>query len=578
MGSNPPPEVIVGRYALYRKIASGGMATVYLARLLGPVGFSRTVAIKRLLPQFARDPEFVTMFLDEARLAARLRHPNIVPTLDVVATKGEAFLVMEYVQGESLAQLLRSTAMQSEPIPLRIAASIVSGALLGLHAAHEARDGRGMPLNLVHRDVSPHNILVGTDGTARLLDFGVAKAEGRAQHLTREGHIKGKLGYMAPEQLSGDGVTRESDIYSAAVVLWETLVGRKVFAGTHDAIAYVRAQHPRIDPPSKYRSDVTSEMDQIVLKGMRWDPADRFATAREMAAAIERAVGAVSVLEVAEWLEIVAGQRIHLRAQELVAFEHSSGAKMPVADDLNTQQTVAPLPSLEPSAEETTVPEAERLPSAQASENPMPIELPLDQTSAASPRARATRTLFRRARVVAGAVGIAALGLLSAVSVASVGSRTRARATKVAAVPPPPPPAGAGVWGAQWSAASAAGGSGSQAIEARSSDPASVAPILPSMFDVATDPGSVSGVALAAPLAGAPVDTPPAVPVTSLPVANSKSSAAARKAAASRSHATSKASAKAASPGTRPVGADAKTEADAPAKALSPFDAIGGRE
>src|SRR5437870_1182907 len=158
------PIRIVGRYAIYNEIAAGGMATIHLGRLLGPVGFSRTVAIKRLHPQFAKDPEFVSMFLDEARLAARIRHPNVVPTLDVVATQGELFLVMEYVQGESLSRLGRVMRERKERILPRICASIMSGVLHGLHAAHEAHDERGEPLGIVHRDVSPHNVLVGGDG------------------------------------------------------------------------------------------------------------------------------------------------------------------------------------------------------------------------------------------------------------------------------------------------------------------------------------------------------------------------------------------------------------------------------
>jgi len=215
---------LIGRYALYREIAAGGMATVHFGRLLGPVGFSRTVAIKRLRPQFAKDPEFVAMFLDEARLAARIRHPNVVATLDVVATDGELFLVMDYVQGESLARLGRRRI-----IAPRLVASIVCGALHGLHAAHEARNERGEPLNIVHRDVSPQNILVGVDGTARLLDFGVAKASGRA-HNTRDGHIKGKISYMAPEQFRSQ-VTRQTDIYACAIVAWEALTGQRLFGG-----------------------------------------------------------------------------------------------------------------------------------------------------------------------------------------------------------------------------------------------------------------------------------------------------------------------------------------------------------
>src|SRR6185295_12747149 len=150
----------------------------------------RTVAIKRLHAQFAKNPEFVSMFLDEARIAARIRHPNVVATLDVVATEGELFLVMDYVQGESLSRLAKATRIRKERIPPRVLASVMSGALHGLHAAHEAKNERGEPLSIVHRDISPQNILVGTDGTARVLDFGVAKASGRIQN-TKEGHLKG---------------------------------------------------------------------------------------------------------------------------------------------------------------------------------------------------------------------------------------------------------------------------------------------------------------------------------------------------------------------------------------------------
>src|SRR4051794_3762977 len=147
------PLRVVGRYALYDPIAAGGMATVHLGRLLGPVGFSRTVAIKRSHPEFAEDPEFVSMFLDEARLAARIRHPNVVPTLDVVALEGELFLVMDFIQGESLSKLLRACKAKETRVPRSVACAIMVGVLSGLHAAHEAKNERGEPLNLVHRDV-----------------------------------------------------------------------------------------------------------------------------------------------------------------------------------------------------------------------------------------------------------------------------------------------------------------------------------------------------------------------------------------------------------------------------------------
>src|SRR5690349_19226664 len=205
---------LVGRYALFEEIACGGMAAVHVGRLVGPVGFSRTVAIKRLHPQFAKDPEFVTMFLDEARLAARVRHPNVVPTLDVVASQGELFLVMEYVQGEAFARLLHVTKQNGQRIPRDIVCSVLVAVLHGLHAAHEAKSERGEPLGIVHRDVSPQNILVGVDGIPRVLDFGIAKAIGRYQQ-TGQGVIKGKLGYMPPEQVRGEAIDRRADLYAA---------------------------------------------------------------------------------------------------------------------------------------------------------------------------------------------------------------------------------------------------------------------------------------------------------------------------------------------------------------------------
>ena len=218
----------IGRYSLYRELARGGMATIFLGQLQGPVGFARTVAIKRLHPHLAKDPEFVTMFMDEARLAARIQHPNVASMLDVVATKGELFLVMEYIQGETLSRLVK---LGQGPVPLEIAGAIMSGVLHGLHAAHEATDERGQLMNLIHRDVSPQNVMIGRDGAARLLDFGVARAQGRF-HTTEEGKLKGKLPYMAPEQLRGAKPTRQTDIYAAAAVLWESLTGRRLIEGT----------------------------------------------------------------------------------------------------------------------------------------------------------------------------------------------------------------------------------------------------------------------------------------------------------------------------------------------------------
>ena len=195
--SKAQPSRLVGRYVMYDEIASGGMASVHFGRMRGAVGFSRTVAIKSLHPHFARDAEFISMFLDEVRLVSRIKHPNVAAPLDVVLIEesAEIFLIMEYIHGETLAGRLQGALLANVTVPPAVSASIISGALHGLHAAHEATDELGAPLNIVHRDVSPHNIMVGVDGVPRVLDFGVAKAVSRSQS-TRQGQLKGKVAYM----------------------------------------------------------------------------------------------------------------------------------------------------------------------------------------------------------------------------------------------------------------------------------------------------------------------------------------------------------------------------------------------
>ncbi len=313
----------VGRYVLYGEIASGGMATVHFGRLSGPVGFSRTVAIKRLHPHFAKDPEFVTMFLDEARLCGRIRHPNVVPTLDVVTVGGEIFIVMEYVAGEALSKLLKTAWARGLPMPPRVAATIISSVLHGLHAAHITKDEHGRELGIVHRDVSPQNILVGADGAARVLDFGVAKAAGRLQ-TTRDGQVKGKIAYMPPEQLGGAPVSKQVDVYAAAVVLWEALANQRLFDGETEAIVFARAIEGKIDPPSRFNPSLHNGIDEMVMRGLARDPAARYATAREMAMAIEQTIGLASPSEVGEWVEMVAADELARRAASIAAIEAAS--------------------------------------------------------------------------------------------------------------------------------------------------------------------------------------------------------------------------------------------------------------
>jgi serine/threonine protein kinase len=313
----------VGRYALYGEIAAGGMATVHYGRLTGPVGFSRTVAIKRLHPQFAKDPEFVSMFLDEARLAARIRHPNVVQTVDVVALEGELFLVMDYVQGESLGRLLRAARTKNERLPLPVVSAIVCGALHGLHAAHEATDEHGEPLGIVHRDVSPQNILVGADGVARVLDFGVAKAAGRIQ-TTREGQVKGKLAYMAPEQLRRGTVDRRTDVFATGIVLWESLTLRRLFRGESEGNVVTSVLEDPIEPPSTFAGGLPDGLDDVVRRALDRDPSKRFETARQMALALENVVPLASPTRVAEWVEGLVGDLLANRAKSVARIESDS--------------------------------------------------------------------------------------------------------------------------------------------------------------------------------------------------------------------------------------------------------------
>jgi serine/threonine-protein kinase len=328
----------VGRYVLCDEIASGGMATVHLGRLLGPVGFARTVAIKRLHPQFAKDPEFVAMFLDEARIAARVRHPNVASTLDVVVLKGELFVVMEYVHGESLSKLIRaSRAATGGGVPVHIAMTIVANALYGLHAAHEATNEYGAALDIVHRDVSPQNILVGQDGVPRVVDFGVAKATDRLQ-TTREGALKGKLSYMSPEQVNAEAVDRRTDIYAASVVLWEMLTGQRLFNADSEVGIMRMVLDGVVRPPSSCVDGIPLAVDAVVQRGLARNPDHRFATAAEMAEAVQR-IAFATPGQVGAWVKSLGGDALQRRAAK-VAFIESNSAQtgQPLAND-DTEST-----------------------------------------------------------------------------------------------------------------------------------------------------------------------------------------------------------------------------------------------
>jgi serine/threonine protein kinase/peroxiredoxin len=331
------PARVLGRYAVYDRLASGGMATLHLGRLLGPLGFARTVVVKQPHARYAADQESASMFLDEARLAARNRHPNVVTTIDVVSDAGELFLVLEYVPGESLVRLLRTVMGANGRVPTPVAAALMAGVLHGLHAAHEATDDHGKPLGIVHRDVSPQNVLVGTDGVARVLDFGIMKAPGGERATTDSGTLRGKAAYLPPERLRGEDVSRRSDVYSAGVVLWEIVAGRRLFpsdfADASEKILAGVSEPPSLHTRVGVKTLTTVEMtqlealDAIVMRAVHLNPVERYPTARAMALALEASGPLAPQSTVGLWVESLAKTALEERAALVRAIEERSASR-----------------------------------------------------------------------------------------------------------------------------------------------------------------------------------------------------------------------------------------------------------
>ncbi len=280
----------LGKYQLVGRIGRGGMSDVFLAVARGPVGFNKLVVVKRLLPHFVNDPVAREMFLDEARLAGRLNHPHVVQTFEVGEEGSTYFIAMEYLDGQSLRSVLRRLRAEGLRLTPVQCAAIVCDALSGLHYAHEIRDYDGTPLNLVHRDVSPHNIFITYEGTVKLVDFGIAKAALRSTH-TEAGLVKGKAAYMAPEQACGLMVDRRADIFAAGIVLWELLTGERLFGGKTSTLSlYKLFSYEQAAPPSSVCSGIHPCLDEVTLKALAKVPDNRYETAREMKAALEEFV------------------------------------------------------------------------------------------------------------------------------------------------------------------------------------------------------------------------------------------------------------------------------------------------
>jgi serine/threonine-protein kinase len=273
-----------GKYLIVGELAVGGMAEVFLGVQRGLEGFTKVVVLKRVLPGYSSQPDFVRMFIDEARLAARLEHPNIVRTHEFGEVGGQYFTAMEYLPGEDLAKILNRLIVSERELPIHVAAAIMTRVCAGLHFAHEMTDTAGEPLGLVHRDVNPANIVVTYGGEVKLIDFGVAKT---SETHTQTGTIKGKIAYMAPEQLLARGVDRRSDVFSAGVVLWELLTRRPLFARDHEGATLYAIMNDPIPPPSRYRPAIPRELDAIVMRALSRSSDERFDTAEDMAVALE---------------------------------------------------------------------------------------------------------------------------------------------------------------------------------------------------------------------------------------------------------------------------------------------------
>jgi hypothetical protein len=276
----------LGNYEVLQRLAAGGMAEIFLARAVGVLGFDKLVVIKRVLPHLASRPDFVQMFLDEARIAATLTHANIVQTHEVGTHGKSYFMVMEYLAGEDARTIVRTVGKDERRVPLQHVLQIALGVAAGLHYAHEKRDQRGKPLHIVHRDVTPQNVIVTWDGAVKLLDFGIAKAANRLNE-TRSGSFKGKVPWMSPEQCRGDALDRRSDIFSLGIMLHEMSVGRRLFRGETDFQILKQIAEGPIARPRDIDRSIDPRLDGIIMKALERDPAQRFQTAREVQVALE---------------------------------------------------------------------------------------------------------------------------------------------------------------------------------------------------------------------------------------------------------------------------------------------------
>jgi serine/threonine-protein kinase len=317
-----PAPLMLGPYELLQRLATGGMAEVYLARREGPHGFQKVVAVKRILPQLAQDPDFLAMFVDEARVCARLAHPNIVQVFDFGEQDGELYMAMEFVDGTTAARLVRAAAARGEDVPLDAALYIALSVLRGLDYAHSARDDEGRPLDLVHRDVSPGNVLIDRSGAVKLTDFGIARAA-EIERRTDAGQLKGKLGYMSPEQVVGRELDPRSDLFTVGIVLAELVMLRPLFSGPSEIDVLMRIRDADLGVLDRSASRVPDDLRAVLYRALARDRALRYPTAAAFAEALEEILRRrrlqVGPAKLAAWIEklgLVEGESAEAQASD----------------------------------------------------------------------------------------------------------------------------------------------------------------------------------------------------------------------------------------------------------------------
>jgi len=318
-----------GRYQLLKKLATGGMAQIYLARQLGVQGFEKLLVVKRILPHLAENEDFITMFLDEARIAARLNHPNVVQIFDLGQQDDTFFIAMEYIHGEDVRKVWKQAERQGVPIPIALICRIIIESCSGLDYAHKKTDPAGRPLNIVHRDISPQNLLVSFEGGVKVVDFGIAKAADQAT-VTKSGVLKGKYSYMSPEQAQGRPVDARTDVFALGVVLYELLTGTRLFKRANDIQTLNAVTECKVEPPSTIDSRLPADLDPIVMRALAKDRDERYADARELQQALEDWViknklpsGSVHL---AAFMQDIYAERLAREAEEgRLAFTESGG-------------------------------------------------------------------------------------------------------------------------------------------------------------------------------------------------------------------------------------------------------------